>query len=210
MSHRTSAAAPVSHQPAVEHGCVGGRGARPQRLCLESRVSTMIFHFLQSDDEPHTESLCGQCSLWSTAPYYGCMNLFTYHQLPTCLGQCMAPSHKWSTNQAGSCPKSGNWVYWWIKLNSFSIQPRLSCSTSETLGILRAIRGQPFQVRGILQSRWKTQRAKIVLVTWLKRVGGISAPPPSWEVYGSNSQNHWIDVVLDALYITALQTQRDP
>lgn len=94
VSHRTSAAAPVSHQPAVEHGCVGGRGARPQRLCLESRVSTMIFHFLQSDHEPHTESLCGQCSLWSTAPYYGCMNLFAYHQLPTCLGQCMVPSNK--------------------------------------------------------------------------------------------------------------------
>ena len=36
-----------------------------------------------------------------------------------------------------------------------SIQPRLSCPTSETLGILRAIRGQPFQVRGILRSRWK-------------------------------------------------------
>lgn len=87
VSHRTSAAAPVSHQPAVEHGCVGGRGARPQRLCLG-------FHFLQSDDDPHTKSLCGQYSLWSTAPYYGCMNLFTYHQLPTCLGQCTVPSNK--------------------------------------------------------------------------------------------------------------------
>ncbi len=115
--------------------------------------------------------LTSSCFHCKSASYYGCMNLFTYHQLPTCLGQCMAPSNKW-TDQAGSGPKSGNCVYWSTKLKNSSmrsVQPRLSCSTS-----LRAMRGQPFQVRGILRSRRKTQRAKILLINMIV-VGGISA-----------------------------------